>query len=63
MSAFRRYFYDKISIMEVILNLPDNIYRNFTELAAKKHRRVEEVIADKVRDDFSAEVADYKGIR
>ena len=23
----------------------------------KKHRRVEEVIADKLRDDFSAEVA------
>ena len=60
MSAFERYFYDKISIMEVTLNLPENVYRNFTELAEKKHRSVEEVIADKLRDDFSAHIADYE---
>ncbi len=29
-------------------------------MAEKKHRRVEEVIADKLRDDFSADVADYE---
>lgn len=45
--------------MEVTLNLPENIYRNFSELAEKKHRRVEDVIADKLQDDFSAETSDY----
>ncbi|MCD9187243.1 MAG: hypothetical protein LUM44_12480 [Pyrinomonadaceae bacterium] len=45
--------------MEVTLNLPENIYRNISELAEKKHRRVEEVIADKLRDDFLAETSDY----
>lgn len=29
----------KLQIMEATLNLPENIYRNFTELAEKKHRR------------------------
>ena len=46
--------------MEVTLNLPENIYRNFTELAEKKHRRLEEVITDKLQDDFSAENDDYE---
>lgn len=46
--------------MEVTLNLPENIYRNFSELAEKKHRRVEEVIADKLRDDFSAETIHFE---
>lgn len=45
--------------MEVTLNLPENIYRNFSELAEKKHRRVEDVIADKLQDNFSAEISDY----
>jgi len=46
--------------MEVTLNLPENIYRNFSEIAEKKHRRLEEVIADKLQDDFSADMADYE---
>ena len=46
--------------MEVTLNLPENIYRNFTELAEKKHRRIEEVITDKLRGDFSFEDADFE---
>ena len=45
--------------MEVTLNLPENVYRNFTELAEKKHRRIEEVIADKLQDDFSAEATHF----
>ncbi len=49
----------KWRIMEITLNLPENIYRNFTELAEKKHRRVEEVITDKLQENFSAEAADY----
>ncbi len=60
MSAVEQIFYDKIFTMEVTLNLPENIYRNFTELAEKKHRRVEEVIADKLLDDFSSETVDFE---
>jgi hypothetical protein len=39
----------KSQTMEVTLNLPENIYQNFTRLAEKKHRRVEEVITDKLQ--------------
>jgi hypothetical protein len=46
--------------MEITLNLPENVYRNFTELAEKKHRRVEDVITDRLQDDFSDETADYE---
>jgi len=46
--------------MEVTLNLPENVYRNFSKLAEKKQRRLEEVITDKLQDDFSAETADYE---
>ena len=46
--------------MEVTLNLPENVYRNFTELAEKKHRRIEDVIADRLQDDFSAEIVDFE---
>lgn len=49
----------KSQIMEVTLNLPENIYQNFTRLAEKKHRRVEEVITDKLQDDFSFEQVDF----
>lgn len=51
---------DKIRDMEVTLNLPENIYRNFTRLAEKKQQRIEDVIADKLQDDFSAETADFE---
>jgi hypothetical protein len=46
--------------MEVTLNLPENLYRNFTRLAEKKHRRVEDVIADKLQDDITADLVDYE---
>lgn len=45
--------------MEVTLNLPENIYRNFSNLAEKKHRRLEDVITDRLQDDFSADDTDY----
>lgn len=45
--------------MEITLNLPENVYRNFTKLAEKKHRPIEEVITERLRDDFSAESVDY----
>jgi hypothetical protein len=46
--------------MEITLNLPENIYQNFTRLAEKKHRRVEEVITDKLQADFSAANIDFE---
>lgn len=46
--------------MEITLNLPENVYRNFTKLAEKTHRRVEDIIADKLQDDLSAENVDYQ---
>ncbi len=46
--------------MEVTLNLPENIYRNFTRIAEKKHRPIEEVITDKLQDDFSFELSDFE---
>lgn len=46
--------------MEVTLNLPENVYRNFTELAEKKQRRVEDVITDRLQDDFTDESADFE---
>ena len=46
--------------MEVTQNLPENVYRNFSKLAEKKHRRVEEVITDRLQDDFSAETVDFE---
>jgi hypothetical protein len=50
----------KSQIMEVTLNLPENIYQNYTRLAEKNHRRVEEVITDKLQDDFSFEKIDFE---
>ena len=46
--------------MEVTLNLPEKLYQNFSKLAEKKNRRVEDVITDKLQDDFSSEMLDYE---
>ncbi len=46
--------------MEVTLNLPENVYRNFSKIAEEKHLRVEEVITGKLQDDFSANGDDYE---
>jgi hypothetical protein len=46
--------------MEITLNLPENIYRTFSAIAEKKRQRLEEVIADKLQDDFSADMANYE---
>ena len=48
--------------MEVTLNLPENIYRNFTKLAEQKQRRVEDVIADRLQNDIEIESAEFEEI-
>lgn len=45
--------------MEITLNLPENVYRNFTELAEKKHRRVEEIITDRLQNNVSSDDIDF----
>lgn len=46
--------------MEVTLNLPENVYRNFSKIAEEKHLRVEEVITGKLQDDFSGELVNFE---
>ena len=38
--------------MEVTLNLPDNIYHSFQQLAEKTSRRIDEVITEKIQTDY-----------
>lgn len=38
--------------MEVTLNLPDNIYRNFQKVAKMSKRRIDEVIAEKIQAEY-----------
>jgi hypothetical protein len=46
--------------MEVTLNLPEKLYQNFSKLAEKKNRRIEDVITDRLQDDLSTEMLDYE---
>lgn len=39
--------------MEVTINLPDRIYTNVESLAEKTSRRIDEVIAEKIEEEFS----------
>lgn len=38
--------------MEVTLNLPDNIYQNFANLAKKTSRQISEVIVEKIQSEY-----------
>lgn len=38
--------------MEVTVNLLDNIYRSFEQLAEKTSRQIDEVIAEKIQTDY-----------
>jgi hypothetical protein len=39
--------------MEITINLPDKIYTNVASLAKKTRRRIDEVIAEKIEEEFS----------
>ncbi len=41
--------------MEVTLNLPDNIYRSFKQLAEKTSQPIDEVIAEKIQAEYLVE--------
>ncbi len=38
--------------MEIVLNLPENVYKNFVAVAKKKSRQVNEIIAEKIQSDY-----------
>lgn len=42
--------------MEVTISLPDKVFANLANLANKTHRRVDEVIVEKIERDFSPDV-------
>lgn len=42
--------------MEVTISLPDKVFANVANLANKTHRRIDEIIAEKIERDFSDEV-------
>ena len=42
--------------MEVTISLPDKVFANLANLASKTHRRVDEVIVEKIECDFSSDV-------
>ncbi len=46
--------------MEVTINLPDRIYSNVESLARKTHRRVDEIIAEKIEKEFSFDIEELK---
>lgn len=48
--------------MEITLTLPENIYQTFSELAEKKHRRVEDVIAEKLQNNSALDDSDYEEV-
>jgi predicted transcriptional regulator len=44
-------------VMEVTVNLSENIYQSFKQLAEKTNRRIDEVVAEKIQTDYWAEKA------
>jgi hypothetical protein len=46
--------------MEITISLPDNVFANVANLASKTHRRVDEVIAEKVEREFSSETGELE---
>ena len=46
--------------MEVTISLPDKVFANVANLASKTHRRVDEVIVEKIEREFSLDVEDLE---
>ncbi len=44
--------------MEVTINLPDRIFANLSSVASKSHRRVDEVIVEKIEREFAIDAED-----
>ncbi len=46
--------------MEITISLPDKVFANVANLASKTHRRVDEIIAEKVEREFSSETSELE---
>ena len=46
--------------MDVTISLPDKVFSNVANLASKTHRRIDEVIVEKIEREFSLDVADLE---
>ena len=44
--------------MEVTINLPERVFANLSNAASKSHRRIDEVIAEKIERDFAIDAED-----
>jgi hypothetical protein len=42
--------------MEITISLPDKIFANVANFASKTHRRIDEIIVEKIERDFSPEI-------
>ncbi len=45
--------------MEITLNLPENTYQNFLNLAEKTSRRISDVILEKIQSDYWADDQEF----
>ncbi len=46
--------------MEITISLPENVFVNVANLASKTHRRIDEVIVEKIEREFSLDVAELE---
>lgn len=46
--------------MEVTISLPDKIFANISSVASKSKRRVDEIIAEKIENEFSVNIEDLE---
>lgn len=42
--------------MEITISLPEKVFANVANVASKTHRRIDEVIAEKLESDFSIQI-------
>lgn len=46
--------------MNVTVKIPEKIYQSFAEIAEKSNKRIDEVIADKLEEDYFTEKDDFE---
>ena len=46
--------------MEVTISLPDKVFANVANVASKTHRRIDEVIVEKIEREFSLDVEELE---
>lgn len=46
--------------MEVTISLPEQIFANLSSVASKSHRRIDEIIVEKIKREFSIDAEDLE---